>query len=268
MRVLLSLFLLLSTIFVEAQELALFNKDGSWGYLNREGKVVADGFEKAKEFNDDAAGVMKDGKWGFINRSGQMIIEPQFDNARDFHAGIALIHQDGEWKYINKQGKILDHFPTKDKVYGFTDNGRAILRDGDKIGIMDTEGNIIVEPQYQEIKAYKHGYAKVKNDNKWGYIDESGKVVVDIEYIDLGRMRNGVVWGMKKKKEYGVIKNNKFVVLDGVTDMLNFDENGIAPAKKKKKVGHVNGDGEWITEPKYKAVKGFYDGIADRKSIV
>src|SRR5699024_1766755 len=181
MRVLLSLFLLLSTIFVEAQELALFNKDGSWGYLNREGKVVADGFEKAKEFNDDAAGVMKDGKWGFINRSGQMIIEPQFDNARDFHAGIALIHQDGEWKYIDKQGKILDHFPVKDKIYGFTDNGRAILRDGDKIGIMDTQGNIIVEQQYQEIKHYRYCYDKLRKDDKWGNIDSYGKEDIENE---------------------------------------------------------------------------------------
>src|SRR5699024_6070223 len=125
-----------------------------------------------------------------------------------------------------------------------------------------------VEPKYQEIKAYKYGYAQIKEDDKWGYIDESGKVVVSPEYDELGIMRNGAVWGVKgkkKKKKFGVIKNDKFIVLEDVNGMLDLDENGIAMAKKGKKVGHVNKDGKWITEAKYKDAKTFYDGVAPVK---
>lgn len=57
--------------------------------------------------------VKKNGKWGYINKEGKLITKLQFDWAEDFRDGMArvkklnLFHLFGgsNWGYISKRGK-------------------------------------------------------------------------------------------------------------------------------------------------------------------
>ena len=70
---------------------------GRYGYINREGQVVAKQFDDARSFSEGLARVEIDSKWGYINKAGQVVIKPQFDYADDFSEGLTLVRVDDKW---------------------------------------------------------------------------------------------------------------------------------------------------------------------------
>ncbi|WP_299111246.1 WG repeat-containing protein [uncultured Winogradskyella sp.] len=85
-------------------DVAAIQKDGKWGFINKEGQqiinfrtdLVTTNTEDGDYpmFNNDRCPIVavKDGisYFGFIDKSGNTIIEPQFLNSTDFKDGIAI----------------------------------------------------------------------------------------------------------------------------------------------------------------------------------
>jgi hypothetical protein len=71
--------------------------------------IVEPQYEDADYFSDGLAAVKKDGKWGYIDEEGKMVIEPQFDYAGTFSEGVAVVgelcqetYDEGEeWEWTN-----------------------------------------------------------------------------------------------------------------------------------------------------------------------
>ena len=61
----------------------------------------------------------------------------------------------------------------------FSDNGQQ--------GVMDNEGNVVMEPSFRYVYDYTGKYAQVSTGDKYGLIDMEGNVVVPAEYDEIGR---------------------------------------------------------------------------------
>lgn len=61
--------------------LFLSKKDGKYGYVDKDGKVIIDYiYDDAKEQNSCGfAAIKKDGKWGSIDSKGKVVIEPTYN---------------------------------------------------------------------------------------------------------------------------------------------------------------------------------------------
>src|SRR5690606_13971562 len=107
-KVLLIVMLFVSIHF-HAQELALANQNGKYGYITKTGDwQIEPNFKVAKNFSEDLAEASNDGKtWGFINRKGKWVIEPVFEKTKEFNSGIAVVLKDKEWMYINTKGEPI-----------------------------------------------------------------------------------------------------------------------------------------------------------------
>lgn len=248
---------------LNAQKLARVVLDGKYGFINQKGELAIENkFEKTGEFSGDYAAFLKNEKWGYINRKGDVVIEPQFDKVKGFDGGVAIALKSDKWRYIDAAGKDIEGFPETDKLYDFN-NKRAIIRRGEKVGVIDPKGNIVVPVEYDEIKPFKSGFAKARKGEKWGFIDDSGNKVVNFEYDDLGSYKNGYTWGFKDDEgQWGVITNNSFKVLKDVEKIWDFNDKGITYAKQGRSIGFINKNGEWIVEPEYKEVRPFKSGLA------
>lgn len=66
---------------LQNNNLFLSKKDGKYGYINREGKLVVDyTYEDAQELNEHGyAAVKKDGKWGAIDKTGAVVVNCKYD---------------------------------------------------------------------------------------------------------------------------------------------------------------------------------------------
>ena len=71
----------------------------------RTGKKILNNYDKIMDFSESLACVQKDGKYGFINKEGEEVIKPIYDNACYFSEGLARVRKDDKWGFINKEGK-------------------------------------------------------------------------------------------------------------------------------------------------------------------
>ncbi|MBP93519.1 WG containing repeat-containing protein [Bizionia echini] len=255
--------LLFLGIFCHAQDLALANLDGDYGYITKTGTwQIKPQFKVAKNFSDDLAEASLDKKtWGFINRKGEWVIQPQFDKTKAFNSGIAVVLKDKDWIYINKKGEQVLKDVATDKVYDF-ENGYAIIRKESGVGFINTKGEIVVEPKFTKVFNFENGSAKVLENDKWGLVDASGKYIVKTEYDGVSNEYNGHIVANIGER-YGLIINGEFKEVPGAEKIWDFSHNAENTyAKKNDKIGFINSNGDWIIEPKFDKARAFVNGLA------
>lgn len=263
MKKILLFVLLISNISLAQNFLALVNDTNRFGYINTNGEyVIEPQFKEAKSFSSNGLAPAYDGKrWGYINTKGEWAIQPMYTYAKNFHSGYAIVEADKKWVYIDIKGNPLKT-PDTDKFYDFNEYGVAFIRRGHQIGLINTQGEIILKPRFNIIRSFNNKYARVRSIEKWGIIDTSGSIVVEPEYDEIGHYYNGVV-SARKGEQFGLITDGKFNVVEGATKILHFEGEGeLAAARKKNRFGFINKKGEWIIEPTFKKVKAFYFGLA------
>ena len=164
----------------ETDSLAVYALPGKRGYINiNTGRIIIDAeandYRKAWVFSDGLAAVMKDGKIGFINDKNDVVIPFQFD------------------------------YTDKCRMYDFGyvfHNGYCAMTDADgNLGLIDKNGNWVVEPEYDEIWApHKSGYRVIVKDSKHGILDSTGAIIYPAEYGYISIIPDGFVLNKGGKK--------------------------------------------------------------------
>ena len=164
----------------ETDSLAVYALLGKRGYINiNTGRIIIDAeandYRKAWVFSDGLAAVMKDGKIGFINDQNDVVIPFQFD------------------------------YTDKCRMYDFGyvfHNGYCAMTDADgNLGLIDKNGNWVVEPEYDEIWApHKSGYRVIVKDSKHGILDSTGTIIYTAEYGYISIIPDGFVLNKGGKK--------------------------------------------------------------------
>jgi hypothetical protein len=116
-------------------------------------------------------------------------------------------------------------------------NGLAAFSIGDAWGLLDKNGNVVLEPLYEWIGEFSEDLASVgSHDEKTGYVNRKGELVLPLKY-DSGR---------------------------------DFSE-GLAPVAVGDKWGYVDRLGQWVLEPQFADAYPFHSGVAvvqdDRRSL-
>ena len=157
----------------ETDSLAVYALPGKRGYINiNTGRIIIDAeandYRKAWVFSDGLAAVMKDGKIGFINDQNDVVIPFQFD------------------------------YTDKCRMYDFGyvfHNGYCAMTDANgNLGLIDKNGNWVVEPEYDEIWApHKSGYRVIVKDSKHGILDSTGTIIYPAEYGYISIIPDGFI---------------------------------------------------------------------------
>ncbi|MFH6602731.1 WG repeat-containing protein [Maribacter algicola] len=259
-----SLLLVFSFVLLQtaAQELALVVDDGKVAYIDTSGKqVIQTDFKKAASFSNGLAAAQEEKKWGFIDSSGKWAIEPQYDRVNAFDSGLALVSKDDQWSYIKTSGEVLTLAESPDKYYDFND-GVALYRKGEKIGLLGTDGKLILEPTYKTIKNFWDGHAKISNGELWGLINAKGEIVIPAEYEEVGTYNKNGIWG-RKGNDYGVFINWKFTPVPDATKIWDFKHTSdLTYAQKGEKIGFINNQGQWVIEASFDKARAFSNGFA------
>ena len=186
-------------------------------------------------------------KWGVIDNNGNTVIKPQYDEMivipnKDkpiFIYAYDINDETGEYKTkaINEKGEELftgydkveaiENYDSKQNIW-FENNLLRISKDG-QYGLIDFEGNTVLNCEYDEITALK-GVTEnliVKKDGKVGLVNAKGQSIIKVVYNDIKVLEEG------SKSEYIIV-----------------DETG--------KMGVISTSGTIILEPKYDEVKYVY----------
>ena len=188
------------------EELARAKKDGKYGYIDDNGKVIIPfEYEYGEDFNEGLAIVWKGYKefksdyfkCGYIDKTGKEVIPIKYDYAENFKNGIAKVTENRKNFFINKTGKVIIPFE-----YDYADSfseGLAVVKKNGKYGYLNKTGKEVIPFVYNDADSFSEGLAAVKKNGKWIYIDKTGKVIIPFVYNDADSFSKGLA-AVKKWK--------------------------------------------------------------------
>ena len=209
-------------------------KNGKWGLLSREGKLIT------SVSSDD-----------YIKRKGNLFLKTRkyFLTKEDSIAVTSNRNLDGQIYIPNMQQVFdtTDNFLREYKIVYNMRNGIAMVKKGDKIGVMDKDGReifpFILDNVNGDVELYEYPFHIVSQKDKWGLLDAYANWVFEPKYIQLlpGHLS-------------GKIDTNLQVLLYSVGTSIDLCERqDIFPGKW----GVISTKGKVLTPPIYRHIKGF-----------
>lgn len=129
------------------------------------------------------------------------------------------------------------------------DGGYIPYMEGLLWGYMDSSGDMILEPQYEEALPFSGKYAVVKIKGVYTLIDSLGDWYaidkVGLEQVE--KISTPYIVG-KKGGKYGIYTNTFHAVTDAIYDDAVLSSNGLCFVKQNGKWGLVNCDGEMVLD--------------------
>lgn len=169
-----------------------------YGLMDFEGNVLTPcKYEKIGAFTDgNLAHVILNDKVGYIDSNGKEVIPPIYDYSRTLPGNRYALYKDGLCYLVdNRTGKQVTS-QVYNKIEQYRDNLLKVSLDG-KYGMIDPDGNIVLEPIYDEMYVYDDWLKLyIKGSGKDGFagratVEEAKLVIpcdryVRIESFNLG----------------------------------------------------------------------------------
>lgn len=154
--------------------LSAFGTAGAYGYMNDEGKtVIPRDYKKLGDFSEGVAAAARahdNGYYGYIDESGNTVIDQKFKFAGEFVNGLAPVRTlDNANIFIDHDGNSAfeETFPFIDcfSEDGYAAAGHIVGSILPIYGLIDEEGNWVVEPLFYFIRSTNIGPMLNINDN-------------------------------------------------------------------------------------------------------
>jgi hypothetical protein len=167
----------------------------AWELIDEGGEVIIDasaGYLAAERFAEGLAWVSRDeeGGWYAIDSRNRLIVPGGFEDAKPFHHGLALIRRGG-WGVIDRHGRVVVQpryrqfvTPLVDggPIEGFTDEGLAVVDAGDRFGVVDRAGQLVVAPVHASVVVHPVAFLVADQYGLWGALDRKGEPLIELKY--------------------------------------------------------------------------------------
>lgn len=140
----------------------------------------------------------------------------------------------------------------------------AIIEKNGKKGIINSDYNIILKPEYDVIGDIADGYIFVgKGDysdkfrklisGEGGYVDRTGQFKINLSsnILSGGVFKDGVSWVENQDGKFGIIDENGKIVVDFIYDYIDWCYNNQYQVSKNGKYGLINKEGNVLIPIKY-----------------
>ena len=167
------------------------NEDGGGRYyfIDQAGEVVltVTSANMGNGFYDGLAYISRDGMYGYIDREGKMVIPFQWEYATDFHNGTAMVKRSGLWYCIDVNGEILFCYEALRGCDNWWKPYEGIMRVkfGGLQGFMNQQGEMVIPCEWTTADDFREGVARVMNGDGWGVIDRTGTLIIPCEYDNI-----------------------------------------------------------------------------------
>ena len=184
-----------------------------WYYMDCDTGILGQTqYSDASNYLDGYAMVCNNGTWVLLNSNGEQSGGQTFEDVKlhgnkDYqYKDIMIAAKAGLYGIYDKKGEAKNNFTCKDAdVYL---GGYIAYQDASgKWGYVNKDGEIVIEPKFDNAKSFSNELAAVQNGSMWGYINQKGDVVIDYQYLDADYFtKSGVSFVSTIEGEYYLIK--------------------------------------------------------------
>ncbi len=172
--------------------------------------------------------------------------------------------------------KWIDGDYKVEKMFGLRgfDSGLIIVKENDKYGAIDKDGNEVVPCKYHYPMVFYGDLAKIKKREgkflKYGYINDKGEEVIPVKYTRLGEFKDGVAVATQNGKSGYINKDGeveipfRYVEAEPFSEDLAvvrlFDENDESALDFK--YFYIDKKGKTVVKGPFVIAESFSDGLA------
>ncbi len=157
----------------------------------------------------------------------------------------------GQSKFEPLRKQLMEN-KTYEYVYGF-ENDYAVFRTfKEKMGLIDSLGNVVLKPNYayienrKELKNIFEAGIIVNKNFKRGFIDLQGNIKIPFEYEDVFYLGKNLV-RVSKNNKYGVVNLDNKIILPIKYDNI-MGSNGISFVQNNNSIDLFDAEGKQITK--------------------
>lgn len=216
-------------------ELYKFKINDLYGLVTSKGNIILQNiYNGIGKFEDNLAciqvNVPSDDRYeqkklyGYVDSLGNEILPPSYEFIGKRHHKFAVVMKNNLWGLFRIENHQIKIFPNvsflgpcmenlcKINVGGIYDKNSKKTTGG-LWGYISVDGQIVIEPTYEQAYRFSDGMAAVKLNGKWGFINSEGIIVVPCEYDEVeASFENG------KGK---LVKDNEIFVFDKIGSQID-----------------------------------------------
>lgn len=252
--------------------------DGKFKILDSSGNEIIETpykFSPSSKLSEGLINVKEPGngfysKTGYINIKGELVIDFNYGTALPFESEIAIVgtydnSRSRKYWLINKNGERIIN-KEFDGIFGYHGN-LSIFKLGEKYGLLDLSGKIIVEAEYNSLSLIcKDLYKATDEKRNVILINKEGKVLSG-QYSAIESIRIASPNTMKIEWDYWPIKEYEITLEEKNTSyniLKSLELFGLAEVSEKKEgadnfKGVINTEGVVILSSDYSTVCAYAD---------
>ncbi len=242
-------------------------RGGLFGFKREDGTVfVEPKYKFVDKFNGGYCKVLLDyNRCGLIDREGRVIVPAEYDDINYPSDGMILVQQGDLYGYYDTAGEKVIDFQYR-AASGFSEGLAVVLIDFDSFsmgyGYIDKSNTLKIAAEYEYAYPFEEGYAIVKQYDRFGMIDHNGNTVFTIKYLELTPMHEGCFLAVDSYSGKIAIYNNKFKqASDFIYDKAIYYNDGVFVMERGGEMVMVDRSGK----ERYGScdnTSGFFDGYA------
>ena len=198
-----------------------YDKDGVKRMYNSEGiKILGGWFGEASVISHDLFLIEQDGKKGISDLSGKNVLPIEYDGIGNYFDGNVNLIKEGKFGLFNyPQRKIID---TKyDGRFLPLNNHMVIANKNKALGVIDLDGNLILDFKFEEIIKWTDSTVLSKKDTNWSLRNLFSGDSASIEEVDFF-LESGdeKIIEYKSANGSGVLSNSRGHILEPQFDKI------------------------------------------------
>jgi hypothetical protein len=254
--------------------MAQVNRNGRWGYINKKGKEVIEcKYIDANKFVNGLAVVgtgdfeisnsgirtQPNRRYGMIDKLGNVVIKFEFESLYNFENSLAKAkNTNGNWGWINRQG-YWQISPLFIEIESFNKEGIAKVRLPSidyyfgKSGFINTDGEYIIFPKYQELGTYNNQLIWARFNHKYGFINNKGEEIIPFKYNDFYQIKEDLIY-VRIDNKCGYIDSKGVIKVPVKYDFLSYEHSGYIWAGLDGRYGVIDQEDRIVTQFKYEFI--------------
>lgn len=229
-------------------------------------------------FSGGFIGIEKKGLWGIGKENGKVFVDPGYSRVGYCcNSTIPVQATDGTWYFMDAEGELFinisANIPGKIIDVGLYNNELFPINvDGEySYYTIDFQKKY---SGYDYAGSYSGGVAAVMKDGKWSLLDTEGEIVSQMQFDSIALDERGVccVKGIiiaKTGELYHIYDSTGNLRSEtGFKDAKCAGQDGIIPIKVDGLWGFARDNGEIVIEPQYLDAKSFSNGVAAVKNTL
>ena len=212
--------------------LILIQKDGKYGVVDKEGRVILDTNYKSitnlGKNSIDGYIVQDDtGLYGIVDSSKKVILPNQYQEIEKVYGNdLYVVSQDGSQKVIRGNGEevLTQGFEEIEAILKTENEGVIYILNG-KYGVMNLTGEVLIDAQYDALVEAKPNIFIATKDGKQGIVDIENQEKVPFQYSSIIYNETGDIYVAEDESFHSHIMNSNYdVQLTGILIEMNTDK--------------------------------------------